>query len=105
MRLYFAFLMGRPRRIPQPVKLNLLIDRESKMGAISLAAKRKMSVGRLFEALLSKEQAELAKIECLPCEKNIIDCNTGVVEAPPCLDNIVTPESPLEGQQPETQEG
>ena len=85
--------MGRPKRISEPVKLNLLIDRESKIGAIALASKRKMSVGRLFEALLLKEQAEIAKDDCSVYENNCIDCNADPVVERPCLGNIIPSES------------
>lgn len=47
--------MARPRKLQTPVKLNLLIDQESKDSAFMIAAERKISVSRLFEALLYKE--------------------------------------------------
>jgi hypothetical protein len=47
--------MARPRKLQTPVKLNLLIDQNSKDSAILIAAERKISVSRLFEALLYKE--------------------------------------------------
>ena len=89
----FDFFMGRPKRILEPVKLNLLIDRESKIGAIALAAKRKMSVGRLFEVLLFKEQAEISNDDCVACENNIIECNPQAIEELPFLGNIIPSES------------
>jgi hypothetical protein len=92
-----VFFMGRPKRISEPVKLNLLIDRESKIGAIALAAKRKMSVGRLFEALLLKERAEIRKNDCVESDNNTIECNTEVVEELPCLGNII-PIDPLSAE-------
>ena len=104
MRILLEYCMGRPKRISEPVKLNLLIDREAKIGAIALAAKRKMSVGRLLEALLSKEQAELEKQECLPCENNVVDCNSESVEELPCLGNIVPSEPLSEEPRSETSE-
>jgi len=96
--------MGRPKRISEPVKLNLLIDRESKIGAIALASKRKMSVGRLFEALLLKEQAEIAKYDCLTHENNCMDCNAEIVEEQPCLSKIIPSESFTEKSRSETSE-
>lgn len=47
--------MARPRKLQTPVKLNLLIDQESKDTAFLIAAQRKISVSRLFEAMLYKE--------------------------------------------------
>lgn len=47
--------MARPRRLKEPVKLNLMIDKESKIKAMEIAAKRRMSVGRLFESWLMQE--------------------------------------------------
>ena len=41
--------MSRPKRIKEPVKINLLIEKDIKLKAIELAAKRRLSVGRLFE--------------------------------------------------------
>ena len=48
--------MPRPRRLNEPVKLNLLIDRASKDKARQLAEERGISVSRLFEALLANVQ-------------------------------------------------
>ena len=50
--------MGRPRKLNQPVKINLSLEKETKASAISVALERKISVSRLFEALLFKELAE-----------------------------------------------
>jgi hypothetical protein len=99
---YMFFFMGRPKRISEPVKLNLLIDRESKMSAIALATKRKMSVGRLFEALLFKEQSEISNDDCLACENNMIESNPEAVEELPCLGNIIPSESLAAVAQSET---
>jgi hypothetical protein len=41
--------MPRPRRIKHPAKINLLIEKDIKLKAIELAAKRQTSVSRLFE--------------------------------------------------------
>ena len=41
--------MPRPKRIKEPAKINLLIEKEIKLKAIELAARRRTSVGRLFE--------------------------------------------------------
>jgi hypothetical protein len=41
--------MPRPRRIQEPAKINLLIEKDIKLKAIELATKRRTSVGRLFE--------------------------------------------------------
>ena len=50
--------MGRPRKFAQPVKINLILEKETKASAIAVAMERKISVSRLFEALLFKELAE-----------------------------------------------
>ena len=47
--------MPRPKRIKQPAKINLLIEKDFKVKAIELANKRRTSVGRLFEAWLLKD--------------------------------------------------
>jgi hypothetical protein len=41
--------MPRPKRIKEPAKINLLIEKEIKLKAIELATRRRTSVGRLFE--------------------------------------------------------
>lgn len=41
--------MARPKRLKEPVKINLMIDKDIKIKALELAAKRGISVGRLFE--------------------------------------------------------
>ena len=41
--------MPRPKRIKEPAKINLLIERDIKLKAVELAAQRRISVGRLFE--------------------------------------------------------
>lgn len=46
--------MSRPKRIKQPVKLNLLIEQKTKRRAFKIACDRKISVGRLFEILLDE---------------------------------------------------
>lgn len=50
--------MGRPRKFAEPVKINLILEKETKASAIAVALERKISVSRLFEALLFKELAE-----------------------------------------------
>ena len=50
--------MGRPRKLSQPVKINLILEKETKDSAILIALERKISVSRLFESLLFKELAE-----------------------------------------------
>ena len=50
--------MGRPRKFAEPVKINLILEKETKASAIAVAVERKISVSRLFEALLFKELAE-----------------------------------------------
>jgi len=50
--------MGRPRKLSQPVKINLILEKETKDSAILVALERKISVSRLFESLLFKELAE-----------------------------------------------
>lgn len=47
--------MPRPKRIKEPAKINLLIEKDIKLKAIELAAKRRVSVGRLFENCLLQE--------------------------------------------------
>ena len=54
--------MPRPRRLNEPVKLNLLIDRASKDKARQLAEERGISVSRLFEALLANVQPAAMEI-------------------------------------------
>jgi len=49
--------MGRPRKLTEPVKINLILEKETKASAIAVALERKISVSRLFEALLFKELA------------------------------------------------
>jgi len=44
--------MARPRRIQQPVKLNLLLEKNHKDLAVRLAAERGTSVSRLFVSWL-----------------------------------------------------
>ena len=41
--------MARPRRLKQPVKINLMIDKHIKNHATKMARKQGISVGRLFE--------------------------------------------------------
>ena len=48
-------LMARPRRIQEPVKLNLLIEKNHKDLAMELAAHRRMSVSRLFVSWLLRD--------------------------------------------------
>jgi hypothetical protein len=50
--------MGRPRKLSQPVKINLILEKETKDSAKLIALERKISVSRLFESLLFKEIAE-----------------------------------------------
>jgi len=45
--------MPRPKRLNDPVKLNLLIDRSSKDTARKLALERGISISRLFESLVA----------------------------------------------------
>ena len=47
--------MPRPRRLNDPVKLNLLIDRTSKDIARKIASDRGISISRLFETLVAEE--------------------------------------------------
>lgn len=47
--------MPRPRRLNDPVKLNLLIDRTSKDIARKIASDRGISISRLFEAMVAEE--------------------------------------------------
>ena len=47
--------MPRPKRIKEPAKINLLIEKDIKLKAIELAAKRRVSVGRLFENWLIQD--------------------------------------------------
>jgi hypothetical protein len=47
--------MSRPRRPGTLVKLNLLVEQKSKRRAFALAVKTGLSVGRLFEKLLARE--------------------------------------------------
>lgn len=48
-------IMPRPKRLKEPVKINLLIEKDSKQKAINLALKRRTSVGRLFETWLQQD--------------------------------------------------
>ncbi len=50
--------MPRPKRIKEPAKINLLIEKDIKLKAIELAAKRRISVGQLFENWLIKDLNE-----------------------------------------------
>lgn len=50
--------MPRPKRLNEPVKLNLLIDRSSKDNARKLAAQRGISIGRLFESLVAEQSPD-----------------------------------------------
>ena len=47
--------MPRPKRIKEPAKINLLIEKDIKLKAIELASKRRTSVGRLFETWLLQD--------------------------------------------------
>lgn len=47
--------MPRPKRIKEPVKINLLIEKDIKLKAVELAAKRRISVGQLFENWLLQD--------------------------------------------------
>ena len=47
--------MARPRRIQEPVKLNLLIEKSHKNLALQLAAERQTSVSRLFVSWLLRD--------------------------------------------------
>ena len=58
--------MGRPRKLSQPVKINLILDKETKDSAILIALERKISVSRLFESLLFKELAEKLTAKSTP---------------------------------------
>ena len=88
--------MGRPRKLAEPVKINLILEKETKASAIAVALERKISVSRLFEALLFKELA--ANVTSKPTssenKKNPEICLTcggdtsGVIE----LTDPVTPE-------------
>lgn len=51
--------MPRPKRLNDPVKLNLLIDRASKDNARKIAAERGISISRLFESMLAEQNAEV----------------------------------------------
>mgnify|MGYP003341239824 CR=1 FL=1 len=48
--------MARPKRLKEPVKINLMIDKDIKNKAIELATKRGISVGRLFENWVLQDQ-------------------------------------------------
>jgi hypothetical protein len=48
-------IMPRPKRIKEPAKINLLIERDIKLKAVELAAQRRISVGRLFENWLIQD--------------------------------------------------
>ncbi len=80
--------MGRPRKLAEPVKINLILEKETKSSAIAIALARKMSVSRLFEALLFKELAANVTSKPKPSEnkKNPEICLTcggdfsGVIE-------------------------
>jgi hypothetical protein len=58
--------MGRPRKLSQPVKINLILEKETKDSAILIALERKISVSRLFESLLFKELAEKLTKKSIP---------------------------------------
>ena len=58
--------MGRPRKLSQPVKINLILEKETKDSAILIALERKISVSRLFESLLFKELAEKLTAKSIP---------------------------------------
>jgi len=62
--------MGRPRKLSQPVKINLILEKETKESAILVALERKMSVSRLFESLLFKELAETLTEKSTSCNNN-----------------------------------
>lgn len=53
--------MARPKRMKKPARLNLLIDEKSKKMAFKLASERDMSIGRLFEILLTEASAQPAQ--------------------------------------------
>lgn len=88
--------MGRPRKLSEPVKINLILEKETKASAIAVALERKISVSRLFEALLFKELAANVTSKptssenkktpeiCLTCGGDAL----GVIE----LTDLVTPE-------------
>lgn len=57
--------MPRPKRLNDPVKLNLLIDRTSKDIARKLAVERGMSISRLFESLVANKTAASEESEVL----------------------------------------
>lgn len=67
--------MGRPRKLSHPVKINLILEKETKESAILIALERKLSVSRLFESLLFKELAEKLT------EKSISSTNKKTPEA------------------------
>jgi len=48
-------IMARPRRIQEPVKLNLLLEKTHKALALKLAAERRTSVSRLFVSWLLQD--------------------------------------------------
>jgi hypothetical protein len=52
--------MPRPKRLNDPVKLNLLIDRVSKDNARKIAVERGISISRLFEAMVAELNPPIA---------------------------------------------
>ncbi len=77
--------MGRPRKFAEPVKINLILEKKTKDSAVAVALERKISVSRLFEALLFKELAENLTTQATPApnkktpEASLIygDCTSG----------------------------
>jgi len=47
--------MARPKRLKEPVKINLMIDRSIKNQAAAIARQQGISVGRLFENWVLRE--------------------------------------------------
>jgi hypothetical protein len=47
--------MARPRRLQEPVKLNLLLEKNHKAQAQQLAAERRMSISQLFVTWLLRD--------------------------------------------------
>ena len=60
--------MARPRRLKDPVKLNLLIEKNYKDLAMQMAAERQMSVSRLFVWWLLQDLNGRSAMEEIPVE-------------------------------------
>ena len=48
--------MSRPKRMKDPARLDLVIERKIKRDAFSLATKNRISISRLFELLVDAEK-------------------------------------------------